>query len=223
MWSLVTVPRRPKDTLPPSLPGPIPLGWLRMLAILPTPRESVPREMCPPCLALTLGARQTVRAFGSALDAFMVRVKELDGVLLQLIKVIGDGMAPPEQLSRFQRLIVDAGALAKVCRRALSAAASGTCASCPPETYATLPPTDNRIRSPMHVCIGARCSCTPQPHFWFSPAAATGSSLDGDQDPDGISRHSHTGGPGCGAVCLPPRYAGIPRGRLCSTCQYASA
>ena len=44
----------------------------------------------------------------------MVRVKELDGVLLQLIKVIGDGMAPPEQLSRFQRLIVDAGALAKV-------------------------------------------------------------------------------------------------------------
>jgi hypothetical protein len=51
------------------------------------------------------------------LDAFMVRVKELDGVLLQLIKVIGDGMAPPEQLNRFQRLIVDAGALAKVCRR----------------------------------------------------------------------------------------------------------
>ena len=102
-----------------------------MLTVLPTPRESVPREMCPPCLALTLGARQTVRAFGSALDAFMVRVKELDGVLLQLIKVIGDGMAPPEQLSRFQRLIVDAGALAKLCRRALSAAASGSCASLP--------------------------------------------------------------------------------------------
>jgi hypothetical protein len=86
-----------------------------MLTVLPTPRESVPREMCPPCLALLLGIRQTVRAFGSALDAFMVRVKELDGVLLQLIKVIGNGMAPPEQLSRLQRLIVDAGALAKVC------------------------------------------------------------------------------------------------------------
>jgi hypothetical protein len=60
----------------------------------------------------------------------MVRVKELDGVLLQLVKVIGEGMAPPEQLSRFQRLIVDAGALAKVCRHAPSRAASGTCASC---------------------------------------------------------------------------------------------
>ena len=72
--------------------------------------------MCPLCPAcpLTLGARQTVRAFGSALDTFMVRIQELDGVLLQLIKVIGDGMAPPEQLSRFQRLIVDATTLAKV-------------------------------------------------------------------------------------------------------------
>ena len=86
----------------------------------PTPLK---REVCRMTLKCALCAlpalvpghfRQTVRAFGSALDAFMVRVKELDGVLLQLIKVIGDGMAPPEQLSRFQRLIVDAGALAKV-------------------------------------------------------------------------------------------------------------
>jgi hypothetical protein len=66
----------------------------------------------------------------------MVRVKELDGVLLQLIKVIGDGMAPPEQLSRFQRLIVDAGALAKVCRRA--------------------PPPAALVLSFLHVCTDAR-------------------------------------------------------------------
>ncbi len=108
--------------------GPIPL---RMQAI----------PLRPTCLALTLGtpSRQTVRAFGSALDAFMVRVNELDGVLLQLIKVIGDGMAPPEQLNRFQRLIVDAGALAKVCRRALSAAASGTLPSVPCLCFAARP------------------------------------------------------------------------------------
>jgi hypothetical protein len=110
-----------------------------MLTVLPTPRESVPREMCPPCLALLLGIRQTVRAFGSALDAF----KELDGVLLQLIKVIGDGMAPPEQLSRLQRLIVDAGALAKVCTPSL--AGSWTCTALPQG----LP--HNRILTPMHV------------------------------------------------------------------------
>ncbi len=57
---------------------------------------------------------QTVRALGSALDAFMVRVKELDGVLLHLLKAIDDGLTPPEQLNRLQRLMSDAHALAVV-------------------------------------------------------------------------------------------------------------
>jgi hypothetical protein len=133
-----------------------------MLAILPTPRESVPREMCPPCLALTLGARQTVRAFGGALDAFMVRVKELDGVLLQLVRVIGDGMAPPEQLSRFQRLIVDATTLAKV--------RTATCPgprvpSCEWDPHAAVAPS--RILAPMRVSSVSRCTDDSQPRFCF--------------------------------------------------------